>query len=66
MSSIRLISMLDKFGQIGLVTVVSREVLYKQGQNQLQDIEKMKTTGYSGEIYLTAILCLVGLLKLFL
>ena len=63
MSSVRLISMLDKFGSLGLVPVVTREVTYLQGQEQdrSQRIDHIKATGYSAEVLLSFLLTLVGL-----
>lgn len=65
MSSVRLISMLDKFGQLGLVPVVTREVAYKRGQGELGEVEKLKSTGYSAEIWLTLCLTFLGIASSF-
>lgn len=63
MSGLKLINMLDKFGQFGLASVVLREVPYLKGQGEHNEeaIKNVKETAYTTEIWLGLVLCLLGI-----
>lgn len=62
MSGLKLINMLDKFGQFGLTSVVLRDVPYLKGQGDHTEeaVRKVKETAYTTEIWLGLLLCLLG------
>ena len=64
-SSVRLISMFEKFGKMGLVPVVNREVSHLQGEGNLEPINKIKSTGYTSEVWLSIILAFIGVCSSF-
>ncbi len=64
LTSIRLVSMLEKFGNFGFQQVVNREVAYLRGQKDPseENISLIMKTGYSSEILLSVILGLIGVI----
>lgn len=60
-----LITMLEKFGNLGFKAVVTREIPYSRGANDRERETEVRDCAYSSEIVLSAILLLVGLFSTF-
>jgi O-antigen/teichoic acid export membrane protein len=62
LKSLELITMLNKFGNLGLKNVAVREIGVLKGQNDSKREEEIRNTAYSAEIILAFILSLSGII----
>jgi O-antigen/teichoic acid export membrane protein len=63
LKSVELVSMLDKFGNLGFKQVVIRNVATSEGAGNPLEIENIKNNAYTSEILLSIILFLSGLIS---
>lgn len=61
LTAVRMISQLEKYGKLGFSAVVVREAPYCQSRGEHDKLLQVKDSGYSGEITLAAVLCMIGL-----
>ncbi|MGD2081030.1 MAG: oligosaccharide flippase family protein [Nitrospirota bacterium] len=63
--AVQLISMLDKFGNMGFKMVATREITFLRGKGEGKKELSVRNVAYSGEMVLTVVLFLASLASLF-
>lgn len=63
--SVELIQMLNKFGNLGFVTVAQREIGTANGQKDFDKANRIRNAAYSGEILLSVLLTISGIISSF-
>jgi O-antigen/teichoic acid export membrane protein len=63
--SVELIQMLNKFGNLGFVSVAQREIGTANGQKDSEKANRIRNAAYSGEILLSVLLTISGIVSSF-